>query len=102
MNSREFFLFACTVGGPGHCYMKASLSVSIVIAWSVTFHGLNWPHLMTPPEGGGTSEELALIRPNSGSIKIPSTASFSAFLILRMGEKRQTCRTSRAWPDLGG
>lgn len=33
--------------------MKASLSVSIIIAWAATFQRMNWPHLVTQLELGG-------------------------------------------------
>lgn len=33
--------------------MKASLSVSIIIAGAATFQRVNWPHLVTLLEGGG-------------------------------------------------
>lgn len=52
VNSREFFLSASQPVAGGYCYMKASLSVSIIIARAATFQRMNWPHLVTQLERG--------------------------------------------------
>lgn len=46
VNSRVLSL-CLTAGGRGYCYMKASLSVSIIISLAATFQRMNWPHLVT-------------------------------------------------------
>lgn len=51
--------------------MKASLSVSVIIAWAATFQRMNWPHLVTQLElgggGGGHSKGATFVGPNSCS-----------------------------------